>query len=391
MKWIITELFHPDEVSTAQILTDVAIEIANSEEIHVLTGPSGYERSYHSESKELNPKIFIHRVSLPNLSKNNLFQRFLRLFLLTLKMSIFILKRIKKGDSVLQVTNPTFLIIPTSILKSIKGFKLEILVHDVFPENLVPAGIIKKESIGYKTLSKVYNTAYSKADRLIVLGEDMKELIVSKLKKNNVTIEIIPNWADDDIKPLPYFNRDEYLGIDTFNKVVIGFAGNLGRVQGILEFLEIFLNANNLNLELIIIGDGALKNNINNILREKQVKNVHLLGSKPRREQIKFLNSCDLGLIVLKKGMKGLGVPSKTYNIMAAGKPILYIGDKGSEIDNYVAKFDCGWSFDWESREISNFLGNFDLSTKEQLIKKGLNSLKAVDDFFRKSIVIKKI
>ena len=391
MKWIITELFHPDEVSTAQILTDVAIEIANSEEIHVLTGPSGYERSYHSESKELNPKIFIHRVSLPNLSKNNLVQRFLRLFLLTLKMSIFILERIKKDDSVLQVTNPTFLILATSILKSIKGFKLEILVHDVFPENLVPASIIKKESIAYKILSKVYNTAYSKADRLIVLGEDMKELMVSKLKTNNIIIDIIPNWADDDIKPLPYFNRDGYLGIDTLNKVVIGFAGNLGRVQGILEFLQIFVDANNLNLEFIIIGDGALKNNIKNFLKEKEVKNVHLLGSKPRSEQIKFLNSCDLALIVLTKGMKGLGVPSKTYNIMAAGKPILYIGDQGSEIDNYVAKFDCGWSFDWERREISNFLGNFDLSTKEQLIKKGLNSLKAVDDFFRKSIVIKKI
>jgi glycosyltransferase involved in cell wall biosynthesis len=390
MKWIITELFHPDEVSTAQILTDVAIEYAKSGEIHVLSGPSGYEKSYHSKSKDLNPKIVIHRVALPDLSKNNLYQRILRLFLLTVKMSFFIFKNIKRGDSVLQVTNPTFLILTTSLLKSLKGFKLDILIHDVFPENLIPAGIINKKSFGYKLLSKIYNNAYSKANRLIVLGEDMKQLMISKVNNKSVKVDIIPNWADDDIRPIPFFNRDEYLRINTVNKTVIGFAGNLGRVQGILEFLEIFLESNNSNLELVIIGDGALKNNIKDILHERQVKNVHLLGSKPRKEQLQFLNSCDIGLVVLKKGMKGLGVPSKTYNIMAAGKPLLYIGDKDSEIDNYVSDFDCGWSFDWENDNVSSFLKNFDLNTKGELIIKGLNSLQAVEKFFRKNIVITK-
>jgi glycosyltransferase involved in cell wall biosynthesis len=390
MKWIITELFHPDEVSTAQILTDVAIEYAKSEEIHVLSGPSGYEKSYHSKSKDLNPKIVIHRIALPDLSKNNLYQRVLRLFLLTVKMSFFIFKNIKRGDTVLQVTNPTFLILTTSVLKSVKGFKLDILVHDVFPENLIPAGIINKKSFGFKLLSKIYNHAYSKANRLIVLGEDMKQLMISKVNNKSVKVDIISNWADDNIKPIPFFNRDEYLRINTVNKTVIGFAGNLGRVQGILEFLEIFLESNNSNLELVIIGDGALKNNIKDILNERQVKNVHLLGSKPRKEQLQFLNSCDIGLVVLKKGMKGLGVPSKTYNIMAAGKPLLYIGDEDSEIDNYVSDFDCGWSFDWANGNVNSFLKNFDLNTKGELNIKGLNSLKAVEKFFRKDIVITK-
>jgi glycosyltransferase involved in cell wall biosynthesis len=282
------------------------------------------------------------------------------------------------------------LILTTSLLKSLKGFKLDILIHDVFPENLSPAGIINKKSFGYNLLSKIYNNAYSKANRLIVLGEDMKQLMISKVNNKSVKVDIIPNWADDDIRPIPFFNRDEYLRINTVNKTVIGFAGNLGRVQGILEFLEIFLESNNSNLELVIIGDGALKNNIKDILHERQVKNVHLLGSKPRKEQLQFLNSCDIGLVVLKKGMKGLGVPSKTYNIMAAGKPLLYIGDKDSEIDNYVSDFDCGWSFDWENDNVSSFLKNFDLNTKGELIIKGLNSLQAVEKFFRKNIVITK-
>jgi glycosyltransferase involved in cell wall biosynthesis len=390
MVWIISELFYPDEVSTAQILTDVAKKIAKDEKVSVLAGPIGYEKSYHTNNFELSKNIKIHRVSLPEFDKNNLIERVLKLLLLTIKMSFFILFNVKKGDRVIQVTNPIFLILTSALIKKIKGFKLEILVHDVYPENLVPAGLVVKNSLKFKVISNLFNFSFQQADRLIVLGEDMKQLMISKTKNKVKSIDVVTNWADDDIQPIANFDRSEYLNIDLRDKVVIGFAGNLGRVQGIVEFITIFKKANNPNLILTIIGDGALKNEISDLISEENINNVYLLGSKPRNEQLKFLNSCDVGLITLKKGMKGLGVPSKTYNLMASGKPILFIGDIDSEIDNYIKQYNCGWSFDWNEETMIDFFNELTIDDKMEVVTKGLNSFNTCNHLFLKEIILDK-
>ncbi|KQW97682.1 glycosyltransferase family 4 protein [Flavobacterium sp. Root420] len=389
MVWIISELFYPDQVSTAQILTDVAKKIAKEQKVSVLAGPIGYEKSYHTNDSGLNENIMVHRVSLPEFDKNNLLERVLKLLLLTFKMSFFILFNVKKGDRVIQVTNPIFLILTTSLIKKIKRFNLEILVHDVYPENLVPAGMLTENSLKFKFISKLFNYSFKQADRLIVLGEDMKQLLISKTNNKVKKIDIIPNWADDDIQPIADFDKSGYLNENVKDKIVIGFAGNLGRVQGIVEFITVFKKSENPNLVLTIIGDGALKDEISDLISKENISNVYLLGSRPRNEQLKFLNSCDIGLITLKKGMKGLGVPSKTYNLMASGKPILFIGDIDSEIDNYIKKYNCGWSFEWDEQSMIDFFNRLTLDNKE-IVAKGLNSFNTCNDLFLKEIILNK-
>ncbi|MNT15736.1 Glycosyl transferases group 1 [compost metagenome] len=64
------------------------------------------------------------------------------------------------------------------------------------------------------------------------------------------------------------FDKSDYLNKDVDDKIVIGFAGNLGRVQGIIEFVTIFKKAENPNLILTIIGDGALKNEISDLIND---------------------------------------------------------------------------------------------------------------------------
>lgn len=390
MVWIISELFYPDEVSTAQILTDVATKISKEQKVTVLAGPTGYEKSYHSNNLGLNDNIIIHRISLPEFDKNNLIERVLKLLLLTIKMSFFIFFNIKKGDRVIQVTNPIFLILTTSLIKKMKGFKVEILVHDVYPENLVPAGMIAESSLKFKVISKFFNYSFKQADRLIVLGEDMKQLMISKTNNKVKRIDVIPNWADDNIQPIKNFDKSDYLNKDVNDKIVIGFAGNLGRVQGIIEFITIFKKIENPNLVLTIIGDGALKNEISDLISKENINNVYLFGAKPRNEQVKFLNSCDIGLITLKKGMKGLGVPSKTYNLMASGKPILFIGDVDSEIDNYIKKYNCGWSFEWNEEEMIDFFNKLTIDDKLEIVSKGLNSFNVCNQLFLKDIILDK-
>lgn len=389
MNWIVSELFYPDEVSTAQILTDIALKKAESGNVNVVCGPSGYEKSYTIQQKELDKRIKIYRVGLPDLNKNKIFERIIRLLLLTIKMSWVIFLKVKKNDSILLVTNPTFLIITISLIKKIKKFNLEILVHDVFPENLVPAGLIEKDSLKYRILSKIYNYSYSKSDRLIVLGKDMEELMKRKVSSSNIKIDIIPNWADDGIEPMEDFNVSDYLSIALGNKVVFGFAGNIGRVQGILEFVDLFKSIKNKNIVLVILGDGALRTAIEERIEVEDLKNIYCIGSKPRSEQNLFLNACNIGLVTLKEGMRGLGVPSKTYNLMAAGKPLLYVGDNDSEINNYIKEYDCGWSFTWDQKEaMESFLNQISCNDLHLLIEKGINSRNAVECHYKKENVL---
>ena len=308
--------------------------------------------------------------------------------LLTYRMSWTILKKVKKNDTVFITTNPTFLIISTTLLKKLKCFNLEILVHDVFPENLVPAGLIKKDSFKYKLLSKIYNNSYKKADRIIVLGEDMKTLLNQKTSPKGIKIDVIPNWSDSNVYPLQDFDFSEYLGIDLTGKIVLGFAGNLGRLQGVLEFIDLIRKSENLDIALVIVGDGALKFELINKIKTENVPNVFYLGPKGRDDQNSFLNACHIGLVTLVQGMKGLGVPSKTYNLMAAAKPLLYIGDQYSEIDSYVRNFDCGWSFPWENEAaIISFLTNLSLESLPKITEKGLKSRIASENFKKDNLL----
>ncbi len=386
MNWIISELFFPDEVSTAKILTDIALKKVDISHLNVICGPIGYEESYRIQDKKLDKRIKLYRISLPKLNKNKIVQRALKLVLLTIKMSLSILFRIKKDDNVLITTNPAFLLITIAVLKKIKRFNLEILVHDVFPENIVAVGLLKEDNFKYKLLKKVFNWSYKRADRIIVLGEDMKALIKQKTRHKDIKIDVIPNWFDSEIHPIQDFNISEYLGIDVRGKIVLGFAGNLGRVQGILEFIDLLIRSDNPNIIMIIIGDGALTSELK--VKIKNVPNVYYIGPKGRNEQNYFLNACHIGLVTLIGGMKGLGIPSKTYNLMAAAKPLLYVGDKNSEIDNYVRRFECGWSFSWENEaEIIFLLKNLSLDLLPDIFEMGLKSKRASVNFNKSDLL----
>ncbi len=388
MDWIVSEVFYPDEVSTAKILTDIALKKSQVNRVSVICGPAGYEQSYLTRREQFNNEIKIYRVSLPELNKNKIFQRILRLLILTFKMTWIVLLKVKKEDNIFLTTNPTFLVIPIAILKKIKRFTVEILVHDIFPENLVPAGLIRKNGLKYKFLSKVYNSSYQNVDRVIVLGEDMRQLMSNKINPKMNKIDIIPNWSDSDIQPIKNFDISGYFGFDIKDKIVFGFAGNLGRLQGILELIDLFIMSENNNIILVIIGDGALRSVIQEKIISKKLQNIYYLGPKSRDEQNLFLNACHIGVVTLVSGMKGLGVPSKTYNLMAAGKPLFYIGDDGSEIDNYVKNYECGWSFTWKEREkILSELRHISSKIFSDIQQKGERSKIASENYTKEKIL----
>jgi colanic acid biosynthesis glycosyl transferase WcaI len=93
----------------------------------------------------------------------------------------------------------------------------------------------------------------------------------------------------------------------------------------------------------VVLGDGSARPELERTVRQRGLTNVELLGALPRASAQALMAAADLHVVSLAPGMWGCSSPSKTYGIMAAGRPFVAAVDKGSEPDRLAAEYGCGW------------------------------------------------
>lgn len=386
--WIISELFPPDETSTAFILGEIANVMVSKYEVRVICGPEIYDKRKKTDPDNrfvLNPRIQVTHVKGVDLDKNTFFGKAMRFAVISRQLYQTAKRNIKEGDKVLLVTNPAPVVAMIARLRKKRVFELNILVHDVFPENTKPAGL-KLPSWAYQFLKNLFDKAYSRADQLIAIGRDMKQVLeqkVGRFKHQPKTI-VIENWADLDIvypMELPMHP----------NKFVLEYAGNIGRVQGLQSMVEDIKAAGNNEMEFHLWGTGAEENSLKNYTQKHGMNNVVFHGAYLRSKQSEVINNCDMALVTLTDGMFGLGVPSKTYNIMAAGKPILFIGEPNSEIGLFVNEKNIGYVFEPSDREgIIRFISNLTPERCMEFKEMGQRARKVAETEYAKDIILNK-
>lgn len=341
---IVSELYYPEDTSTGYIVTHIAEGLAKTYPVRVLTCPSDYSGRKSVPNVETINGVFVERICAPSLNKNNIIKRIIRSLLLSVLLAWKLLRVVKKTDVVMVVTNPAPILVVMSIVCKFVGVPFIILAHDVFPDNLEASRLLNKNSFLYKCINKVFCAVYERADHIIVIGRDMKELICGKLKKDKQKIAFIPNWADtNDIIPSERVSNDLLLKHNLINYFVVEFAGNVGRVQGVEYLIAAAEILKNDGIHFLFVGAGAKYNLVADAVKARNLENITMVGAFPRNQQQLFLNACDVGLVSLAPGMFGLGVPSKAYNILAAGKPIVAVVDSASEIGRLVKEENVGW------------------------------------------------
>lgn len=323
--WIVSELFPPEETSTAFIMGKIAEALSHKYDVGVLCGSEIYDpnrkRTTNQPYESGDYQIF--RANCQTFNKNSLTGKAKSFISTTLSLYKLAKKHIQQGDKVLLVTNPAPLILFMSRLKRKRRFELNILVHDVFPENTIAAGV-KLPLYGF--VKSLFDKAYSRADKLIVLGRDMAQ-IMSEKTKNAVDLRIIENWGDfENIHEAPMPQSD---------RIILQYAGNIGRVQGLDKIIESLPE----NIEFHLYGSGAMEDR----LKAYNKPNVFFYGPYTRNEQSEILGKCHISLVTLNDKMYGLGTPSKTYNILASGRPILYFGPRNSEIELLIKEHNIGY------------------------------------------------
>ena len=370
---IVTELFYPDPSATAVIMSLIAEELSKENEITVICGPiQNEDLDYYKKIGFPGDKLKIIRAFGSQLSKNHLFKRIIKQFLITISLTRAMLLSLDANTKILAVTNPPLLPV---ILAFISIFRKPrstcLLVHDLFPDNAFKMHIIRERSILGVVLKKLFVWSYRKVDQIIVIGRDMQDIVEKMVQGGYTEVACIPNWSDPLLINSNYPKEAIH---DT--KITFGYAGNMGRAQGLQDFASIIKCTKRKDIQFLFSGGGALLGRLQEEL--KNTNNIQFSENFFRHAQDKFYDKIDIAIVLLGDGMYGLGVPSKTYNLIAVGLPILFVGPKESEIYRLVVEEEIGWAFDWsEKQNLITFLDSLsvmdrtvltDISRKTKLV-----------------------
>lgn len=355
--WVNTELYYPENNQTGYYMTGIAEGLADDFDVKVICGQPNYAaRGTFAPRKEVFKGVEITRVWGTTLDKNVLLYRLINM--LTLGMSIFLktLSSIKKNDDILVVSAPPTLPFITACAARIRRARYTLIIQDKYPETLTAVGKLKENSKFVEVLDWLNKRLYRRAERIIVVGRDMRELVEAQLNQTNRTndngkpdkkipVDVIQNWASlEEIKPLPRNENKLLKELNLIDKFVFLYAGNMGYPQDIESIVACAekLKADK-RFHFLFIGSGVKRRWLLERVETGKLENVTVLAPRPRSEQNLFLNACDVGLVPLVKKMRGVAMPSRTYNLMAAAKPILALTERNSEVARVLDERDVGW------------------------------------------------
>lgn len=215
--------------------------------------------------------------------------------------------------------------------------------QDIFPESLAGAGLAKKGGILWAIGNLVSKITYKYSDKIVVISDGFKETLINK-GVSEEKIEVIYNWVDETkVVPIEKENNPLYseYGLDK-DKFRVVYAGNLGHAQNI----DVILSAadklkDNQNIEFLIFGSGGLESEIRNTISGNELSNVKLLPLQPADRVSYVYGLGDICIVSCKKGFGGSAMPSKTWSILSAGRPVLANFDEG-ELCNILESNKCG-------------------------------------------------
>lgn len=354
----LSSYYEPEQVASTHLTRDLdqayvragfAIEIyapsptrGISDEIREKYKRIKYEELYDG-------KVQIHRFSMFREGKNPI-QRAVRYILCNL-IQYHKGTHAKDIDLIMSgSTPPTQGVLCAKVAKKLsKKYKKKVPfvynLQDIFPDSLVTAKLTKRGSLIWKIGRKIEDYAYKHADKIIVISEDFKRNIMEKGVPEE-KIVIIPNWVDaQTVRPIE--RKDNLLfarySLDP-EKYYVCYSGNIGHSQNMRMLLDAAKDLKDElpDLRFVLIGDGAASEEVAVAVKKEAIENVIMLPFQPYEEIAHVFSLGDVGLIISKPGIGESSAPSKTWSIMAAGRPVIASFDDGSALNNLINCVGCG-------------------------------------------------
>ena len=221
-------------------------------------------------------------------------------------------------------------------------------IQDVYPDVAVELGVLtNRRLIG--AAAALERWCYARADAVTVLSDDLKDNIAAKTGRP-AKVKVIPNFVDiETIRPAERENAyREELGLS--RKTVVMYAGNVGFSQS----LDLMIAAAGAlehedDLAFVVNGTGAARPELERAARG--LRNVVFADPRPAERLTEVLAAADVHVVPLKRGLARSSVPSKTYSILAAARPLIASVDAGSEVARVVEQSGAGLAVPPEDAE----------------------------------------
>jgi colanic acid biosynthesis glycosyl transferase WcaI len=215
-------------------------------------------------------------------------------------------------------------------------------IQDVYPDVAIDLGALTNPKV-IAASYKLELWSYHRADAVTVLSDDLRANLVDKVGPGQAhKIRVIPNFVDTElIRPMPAENsyRAEYA---LSGKRVVLYAGNVGMSQSLdlVLYAARALRAQHPDVMFVINGGGAALIGLREAAAD--LDNVRFVAMQPAERLPELLAAGDIHLVPLKRGLARASVPSKTYSILAAGRPLVASVDEGSEVARIVERAGAG-------------------------------------------------
>ncbi len=349
---IYAHYYYPDVASTGQILTELAEGLADDFNVTVICTVPSYtgviEDRYKTQrfyEEEING-VKVLRIRVPEFKKSNTLSR-IRNIMSYYFGALSATKQVGPQDLIYTISQPPLL---GGILgvygKRKKRAKLVYNIQDFNPEQMEAVSFVKNKAMA-ALMRKIDNRSCKRADKVIVVGRDMVETLKKRFPNKMPSYAHINNWInEDEIVPLPADNErvqafKKQYGLD--GKFIIMYSGNIGLYYDLLEIQKIMGEfADQEDVRFVFVGQGSVLDEMKDYCRANKLSNMVFIPYQNKEDLVYSLNAGDVHLVVNAKGIKGVSVPSKIYGVMAAGKPVLGILEKGSEARIIVEESDCG-------------------------------------------------
>lgn len=280
-------------------------------------------------------------------------------------------------DLVLYSTPPITFSRVISYIKNRDNAFSYLLLKDIFPQNAVDMGMIKKNSTLYKFFRKKEISLYKISDAIGCMSPANVAYVNEHYNFLNARVEVSPNSIEPQKKDISTDIKNAIkLKYDLpLNKKVLVYGGNLGKPQGIDFLLETIDNCSLEHLFFVIVGDGTEYQKISNWFSVKSPVNARLLQRLSKADYDELISSCDLGLIFLSPKFTIPNFPSRLLPYLEMKIPVLAATDASTDIGKILEKNECGyWVKSGDTKKMSEILTKFNALTEIELTVLGENA-----------------
>jgi colanic acid biosynthesis glycosyl transferase WcaI len=334
---VVSQHYPPDRSTTAVILSAIAEHLAAKAPVLVVSGSS---RSA-SPGQPGRPTVIEIKNWIPE--KAALIKRAAAEILFTTRILLSLLIKLRREDVVLTVTAPFMLPYAVITAAKLKRAKSVLIVHDLFPDVLVVATLLSPTSLVAKAIRAANFLMFRALNAIVVVGRDTQQLLLRYGKAAHDKICFIPSWAT-----LPLGAR-AVTAVNPYRRLckggfIVGLSGNLGFTHDpLVVFDAARLLREDPTIHFLLSGWGIGFEQLKAMQSEEHLPNVTLVDRVAEGDLEHLLTAADVWVIPYRKNVAGVSTPSRLYNLLAIGRPVVLVSESDAEAAMTIKENDIGW------------------------------------------------